>query len=102
MVEEGLTAVVDWNPSGVAILRTYKFGSGNTMEGTDWNLPDLKWLALRAEQVDNLPEDVFQPLTEHDWSVPHCSQPEMKIALPLPAMDTHVCSCIVPCTHYRL
>ena len=61
-----MSTVVDWNPCGIAIMKTYKFGSGCSMQGAEYNLPNLHWLAMHAEQVDCLPEDSFQPLSEHD------------------------------------
>ena len=57
---------MDWNPSGVAILSTYKFGSGRSLEGSAWSLPNLQWLAMHADQVNDLPATVFQPHTDHD------------------------------------
>ena len=57
---------MDWNPSGVAIMSTYKFGSGRSLEGSAWSLPNLQWLAMHADQVNDLPATVFQPHTDHD------------------------------------
>lgn len=59
-------AVVDWNPCGIAIMKTYKFGTESSLQGAEYSLPNLRWLAMHAEQVDCLPEDSFQPLSEHD------------------------------------
>lgn len=63
---QGHIAVIDWNPSGVGILRTYKFGSERCLQGAEYQLPHLRWLGMHANQVDCLPETAFQPLSQHD------------------------------------
>ena len=60
------SAVVDWNPSGVAILGNYKYGSHFSQQGSCWLLPELQWLGLVAEDLDGLPEEAYQALTQYD------------------------------------
>nr|AKI32380.1 meiotic protein [Watanabea reniformis] len=62
-----LTAVVDWNPSGVAILNTYKQSS--CCMGVEVALPSISWLAMHAAMLAGLPESAFQPLTDRDRSL---------------------------------
>ena len=59
-----MDVVVDWNPSGVVILKTYKRSS--SCMGMEVALPSLSWLAMRAAMLDGLPESAFQPLTDRD------------------------------------
>lgn len=44
--------LADYNPFGVELLLTYKFGSRSmSWEGANYHVPDLRWLGLRAGQV---------------------------------------------------
>lgn len=63
--------VVDWNPSGVSILKTYKFGSSALLQSPKWDLPRLTWLGLHAEELSGLPEECFQALSSHDRYCSH-------------------------------
>ena len=65
-------AVVDWNPCGVSIMKTYRFGSDTSLQASTWGLPALSWLAMHACQLDDLPEAAWQPLTPHDRFHPSC------------------------------
>lgn len=51
-------AAVDWNPSGVAILCQYRYGSTRTgLESPLYAVPDIYWLAARQDQLpDQQPE----------------------------------------------
>lgn len=62
-------AVVDWNPCGMHIMKTYWDGGDGILAKTSLGQIDLAWLALHAEQVDGLPADCFQQLTDHDRPV---------------------------------
>lgn len=65
-----LLALVDWNPSGVAIASLYKYGSADRMmESTSYALANLRWLGARANMLEKADGDVFQPLTLRDISV---------------------------------
>jgi meiotic recombination protein SPO11 len=45
-------AMVDFDPDGIAILSTYKYGSGNLAHETfQMCLPQIQWLGLRSEHV---------------------------------------------------
>ena len=52
-------AVVDWNPSGVAIMSQYKWGGAcNNAEEDCEPLPQLQWLAARHCQLADVPPEV--------------------------------------------
>eukprot|EP00210_Caulerpa_lentillifera_P005070 g4843.t1 len=60
-------ALVDWNPSGIAILATYKHGSVRMgPHANQYLLPCLKWLGIRAWMLDGVPRAAFQSLTTRD------------------------------------
>ena len=44
-------AMVDFDPDGIAILSTYKYGSKNLAHETSMCLPRIQWLGLRSEHV---------------------------------------------------
>ena len=45
-------AMVDFDPDGIAILSTYKYGSGNLAHETaHLCLPNIRWVGLRSEHV---------------------------------------------------
>lgn len=45
-------AMVDFDPDGIAILSTYKYGSGNLAHETaHLCLPQVQWLGLRSEHI---------------------------------------------------
>ena len=50
-------AVVDWNPSGVAILCQYRYGSVRTgLESPLYAVPSIHWLAARHNQLHEVPQ----------------------------------------------
>ncbi|ERM96492.1 hypothetical protein AMTR_s00001p00260080 [Amborella trichopoda] len=52
-----ILALVDWNPAGLAILCTYKFGSiGMGLEAYRYAC-DVKWLGLRSDDLMLVPQD---------------------------------------------
>jgi meiotic recombination protein SPO11 len=60
----------DWNPFGIALLLTYKFGSLRMGETGFKYAVDLKMGGLLSSQIDELeiPESCRQPMTEVDKS----------------------------------
>lgn len=61
-------ALVDFNPSGVLILNTYRQGSvkgRQIMEAGRYDV-DVKWLAARSGDVASKRDDELQPLTARD------------------------------------
>ena len=46
-----LYALVDFDPHGIAILRTYKGGSKRLGHEQDVTVPQLKWLGIRSSDV---------------------------------------------------
>ena len=46
-----LCALVDFDPHGIAILRTYKGGSKRLGHEQDITVPHLKWLGIRSSDI---------------------------------------------------
>lgn len=44
-------ALVDFDPHGVAIMRTYKYGSRRLGHEEDATAPALRWLGIRSDDV---------------------------------------------------
>ncbi|KAJ4839150.1 hypothetical protein Tsubulata_008315 [Turnera subulata] len=62
-------ALVDWNPAGLAILCTYKFGSvGMGLEAYRYAC-NVKWLGLREADLRLIPEESFVPLKPRDLQI---------------------------------
>ena len=53
-------AVVDWNPSGAAILATYRYGSQRMREAALHTVPGLRWLAARGALLHGVPNLALQ------------------------------------------
>ncbi|CAN4077656.1 unnamed protein product [Withania somnifera] len=62
--------LVDWNPAGLAILCTFKFGSiGMGLEAYRYAC-NVKWLGLRKDDIDQLiPEESLVPLKPRDLQI---------------------------------
>ncbi|KAG1662949.1 hypothetical protein FOA52_006702 [Chlamydomonas sp. UWO 241] len=58
--------LVDWNPAGVSILKTFKFGSSASLEGSRFTLPSLKWLGLRSDMLAGDDHAKLTALTARD------------------------------------
>ena len=56
----GICAVVDWNPSGAAILAVYKYGSQRMHEAARYALPTLRWLGARGALLHGVPNLALQ------------------------------------------
>ncbi|RWR91902.1 meiotic recombination protein SPO11-2 [Cinnamomum micranthum f. kanehirae] len=64
-----ILALVDWNPAGLAILCTYKFGSiGMGLEAYRYAC-NVKWLGLRGDDLQLIPEHAFIPMKPRDLQV---------------------------------
>lgn len=50
--------MVDWNPSGLSIFSVYKHGSPDR-RGVHC-LPELQWLAAKAEMLHGVPDNTLQ------------------------------------------
>eukprot|EP00898_Chlorokybus_atmophyticus_P006066 jgi/Chlat1/6460/Chrsp45S00467 len=61
-----IVALVDWNPSGLAIICAYKYGSAGTGLETPNYACDVRWLGVRSGDLIGVPQEAFQPLTERD------------------------------------
>ncbi|KAI5439997.1 hypothetical protein KIW84_025383 [Lathyrus oleraceus] len=64
-----ILALVDWNPAGLAILCTFKFGSvGMGLESYRYAC-NVKWLGLRGHDLPMLPDQSFVPLKTKDLQI---------------------------------
>ncbi|KAJ0048045.1 hypothetical protein Pint_15092 [Pistacia integerrima] len=64
-----ILALVDWNPAGLAILCTFKFGSiGMGLEAYRYAC-NVKWLGLRGDDLQLIPEQSLAPLKPRDLQV---------------------------------
>ncbi|GIL76358.1 hypothetical protein Vretifemale_5972 [Volvox reticuliferus] len=62
--------LVDYNPSGVIILASYKYGSDRLgPEGRAHPLPGLRWLGLRSGHLADMEQQDLQPLSERDHAL---------------------------------
>ncbi|KAK4464739.1 Spo11/DNA topoisomerase VI subunit A [Cladorrhinum samala] len=46
-----LFGLVDFDPHGIAILRTYQYGSKRLDHEVDATIPDLKWIGIRSHDI---------------------------------------------------
>ncbi|XP_058199815.1 meiotic recombination protein SPO11-2 [Rhododendron vialii] len=61
--------LVDWNPAGLAILCTFKFGSiGMGLEAYRYAC-NVKWLGVRKDDLEHLPEQSFIQLKPRDLQI---------------------------------
>ncbi|KAI9401229.1 hypothetical protein POPTR_001G099100v4 [Populus trichocarpa] len=64
-----IMALVDWNPAGLAILCTFKFGSiGMGLEAYRYAC-NVKWLGLRGDDLQLLPEESLVSLKPRDLQI---------------------------------
>ncbi|CAE5962248.1 unnamed protein product [Arabidopsis arenosa] len=64
-----ILALVDWNPAGLAILCTFKFGSiGMGLEAYRYAC-NVKWIGLRGDDLDLIPEESLVPLKPKDSQI---------------------------------
>ncbi|XP_042506065.1 meiotic recombination protein SPO11-2 isoform X2 [Macadamia integrifolia] len=64
-----IVALVDWNPAGLAILCTFKFGSiGMGLEAYRFAC-NVKWLGLRGDDLPLIPEESLVPLKPRDLQI---------------------------------
>ncbi|XP_064955270.1 meiotic recombination protein SPO11-2 isoform X3 [Musa acuminata AAA Group] len=61
-----ILALMDWNPAGLAILCTYKFGSITTGLESYRYACNVKWLGLRADDLQIIPQQVMMQLKPHE------------------------------------
>lgn len=66
-----LYCLVDWNPAGLHILLTYKFGSTRSGLEAPKYACDVKWLGIRSGDLLLVPEHGLQPLTPRDIVLGH-------------------------------
>ncbi|KAK9927120.1 hypothetical protein M0R45_024321 [Rubus argutus] len=64
-----ILALVDWNPAGLAILCTFKFGSiGMGLEAYRYAC-NVKWLGLRGDDIEHIPAQALVPLKPKDIQI---------------------------------
>lgn len=64
-----ILALVDWNPAGLAILCTFKFGSiGMGLEAYRYAC-NVKWLGMRGDDLELIPEPSLVPLRPRDLQI---------------------------------
>lgn len=64
-----ILALVDWNPAGLAILCTFKFGSiGMGLEAYRYAC-NVKWLGMRGHDLELIPEPSLVPLRPRDLQI---------------------------------
>ncbi|XP_062030700.1 meiotic recombination protein SPO11-2 isoform X1 [Rosa rugosa] len=64
-----ILALVDWNPAGLAILCTFKFGSiGMGLEAYRYAC-NVKWLGMRADDIELIPAEALVPLKPKDIQI---------------------------------
>ncbi|KAL2516766.1 Meiotic recombination protein SPO11-2 [Abeliophyllum distichum] len=68
--EMPIIGLVDWNPAGLAILCTFKFGSiGMGLEAYQYAC-NVRWLGLRKDDIEQLiPEESLIPLKPRDLQI---------------------------------
>lgn len=62
-------ALVDWNPAGLSILCTYKYGSISMGLESYRYACNVKWLGLRGDDLQLIPQSSFQELKPRDLQV---------------------------------
>ncbi|CAH1451362.1 unnamed protein product [Lactuca virosa] len=67
--EMPIFGLVDWNPAGLAILCTFKYGSiGMGLEAYKYAC-NIKWLGLRKDDLELIPQESFLPLRPKDMQI---------------------------------
>jgi len=64
--ELSILALVDWNPAGLAILCTYKFGSMSMGLEAYKYACNVKWLGLHEHDLEKIPPESFIQLKPRD------------------------------------
>ncbi|GAB4857433.1 hypothetical protein Ancab_015342 [Ancistrocladus abbreviatus] len=65
-----ILALVDWNPAGLAILCTFKYGSiGMGLEAYRYGACNVRWLGLRGDDLQLIPEESLTPLKAKDLQI---------------------------------
>ncbi|KAL8543576.1 hypothetical protein ACS0TY_004224 [Phlomoides rotata] len=65
-----ILGLVDWNPAGLAILCTFKFGSITMGLEAYRYACNVKWLGLRKDDIEQLtPEESLVPLKPRDYQI---------------------------------
>ncbi|KAK8964190.1 Meiotic recombination protein SPO11-2 [Platanthera guangdongensis] len=67
--EMPILALVDWNPAGLAILSTYKFGSITMGLESYAYACNVKWLGIRKDDLEMIPQQAFIELKPRDLQI---------------------------------
>uniref|UniRef100_A0A7C8YQ67 DNA topoisomerase (ATP-hydrolyzing) n=1 Tax=Opuntia streptacantha TaxID=393608 RepID=A0A7C8YQ67_OPUST len=64
-----ILALVDWNPAGLAIISTYKYGSiGMGLEAYRYAC-NVRWLGVRGDDLQLIPVESMAPLKPKDLQI---------------------------------
>ncbi|XP_047332839.1 meiotic recombination protein SPO11-2-like isoform X2 [Impatiens glandulifera] len=64
-----ILGLVDWNPAGLAVLCTFKYGSiGMGLEAYKYAC-NVKWLGIRRDDLELIPEQSFIPFKPRDLQI---------------------------------
>lgn len=64
-----ILALVDWNPAGLAIVCTYKYGSINMGLEAYRYACNVKWLGLRGDDLQHIPQHSLVQLKPRDLQI---------------------------------
>jgi meiotic recombination protein SPO11 len=58
----------DWDPDGIRILKCYLYGSKNLAQEHDCNIPEMRWVGLKAEDMTmcQAADDPSRPMSKRD------------------------------------
>ncbi|KAG0452800.1 hypothetical protein HPP92_025464 [Vanilla planifolia] len=68
-VELPIYALVDWNPAGLSIVCTYKYGSITMGLEAYRYACNVKWLGLHKDDLQMIPQQSFMPLKPRDLQI---------------------------------
>jgi len=62
---------MDWDPDGIQILKCYRYGSKKMAQEHGCNIPEMKWIGLKAEDVTRKgqADNASMPLSMRDRAI---------------------------------
>ncbi|KAJ9500047.1 endodeoxyribonuclease [Exophiala xenobiotica] len=63
--------LMDWDPDGIQILKCYRYGSKKMAQEYGCNIPEMKWIGLKAEDVTRKgqADNASMPLSMRDRAI---------------------------------
>ncbi|KIW53750.1 hypothetical protein, variant [Exophiala xenobiotica] len=63
--------LMDWDPDGIQILKCYRYGSKKMAQEHGCNIPEMKWIGLKAEDVTRIGQgdNASMPLSMRDRAI---------------------------------